>query len=154
MRDRLIKFVALANAILAILAILVSTAVLTRSTLAPAPFAYSSDAYPPHAAALCPGALLAWQSITHVNDAPVTVLNSRSIWSIEQNRTVVAARTGDRTELTWPYTTTITSTAVYTLPQTLAPGHYLLMSSAAARHGSADAIYRVPFQIVPCGATP
>jgi len=120
----------------------------------PAPFRYSQAAYDAEQALICPGDVLRWQVESIVEEAPVTVISSRSVWSVSAGRTVVPARTGDRTEVTWPYMTTISATTAYTVPLGLPQGVYFLMVSTARREGSRSAIYHVPFAIKPARECP
>lgn len=113
----------------------------------PPPFYFTQPVYAASKAHYCPGETVEWQSKLIVTHAPTLLVLARSVWSVNEQRTIKP----DENPKYFVWTELETGKPVappirYTLPDDLPPGHYEIRVGASSHNTEAQA-YRVPFVV-------
>lgn len=126
---------------MALLVVIVSIRLAVAQAVAPAPFAYSQAIYLPDGVT-CD--IVRYTVASIIQRTPVLVESARTIWSVDQQRTVVFAENPRR--VIWLEPTTITGTVTMTIT-TLPPGRYEVRGMGYGhRPITLPDAYRVPFE--------
>lgn len=109
------------------------------------PFRFGSDVYYPSKEVYCPGEVIYWTDLRYIQREDVLVTVESSLWSVDNELTILPGTPEDTKIYIWTDTNVITNVQTYHIPDSIQPGHY--ERRVASNHSRGDEIYSVPFEV-------